>query len=104
MDSGVKHEEGRRQEAERSHGWFLGGGGAVGFAGGLAPAVQQAVEGGRAPHRGRRLQVHQVVVGLAHPRVLPLVAPPEEELCTLPEEAAWGEEAKTGRIEATFDI
>lgn len=39
-------------------------------------------------HCGRRLQVHQIVVGLAHPWVLALVTPPEEELCTPLEEAA----------------
>lgn len=68
----------------------------ISFALRLAPAVQQAVDGGRSAgplHGGRRLQVHQVVVGLAHPGVFALVAPPEEELGTLLEEAAWSEEA-----------
>lgn len=75
---------------------LLPGGGTVSSALGLAPAVQQAVDGGRPAgplHGGRGLQVHQVVVGLAHPGVLALVAPPEEELGTLLEEAAWREEA-----------
>lgn len=72
---------------------LLRGGAAVSFALALAPAVQQTVKGGRAPrplHGGRRLQIHQVVVRLAHPGVLALMAPPEEELCALLEEAAWG--------------
>lgn len=71
---------------------LLRGGGAVSFALRLAPAVQQAVEGGRAAgplHGGGRLQVHQVVVGLAHPGLLTLVAPPEKELGALLKEAAW---------------
>lgn len=72
------------------------GGGTISVALGLAPAVQQAVDGGRpagALLARRRLQVHQVVVGLAHPGLFALVAPPEEELGALLEEAAWREEA-----------
>lgn len=76
---------------------LLHGGRTISFALSLAPAVQQAVEGGCSAgslHRSRRLQIHQVIVGLAHPGIFALVAPPEEELCTLLEEAAWSEEAE----------
>lgn len=73
---------------------LLHGGRTIKFALRLAPAVQQAVEGGRPAgslRRRGRLQVHQVIVGLAHPGLFALVAPPEEELCALLEEAAWSD-------------
>lgn len=87
----------RRRQGECSHMWLLCGGRTIGFALSLAPAVQQTVKGGCPPrslHRSWTLQIHQVVVGLAHAGVLALMMPPEKELCTLLEEAAWGEEAK----------
>lgn len=69
-----------------SHVWLPHGGRAVGFALTLTLAVEHAAERGRSAgtlHRGRRLQVNQVIVRLAHPRVLPLVPPPEEEFGAL---------------------
>ena len=89
---------------------FLQGGsgclgcGAVGFALALGQqlAVHHPAESGCAVlsvHRHRLLQVHQVVVRLAHPRVFTLAAPAEEQLGTLLQEAAswWEEEEKTRR-------
>lgn len=68
--------------------WIPRGSGTVGFS--LAPgqqlAVEHAAEGGRAAgpvQRGCVLQVHQVVVRLAHPRLLALVPPAEEQLGAL---------------------
>jgi hypothetical protein len=49
-----------------------------------------------AVHRRRLLQVHQVVMGLAHPRLLALVPPAEEQLGALLEEASCV--PKEGRI------
>lgn len=68
---------------------------AVGFAAALGQQlpVDDASEGGGPAllvDGGRVLQVHQVVVRLAHARVLPLVSPPEEQLGALAEEAACG--------------
>ena len=66
--------------------WLPHGGRAIGFALTLTLAVEHPAERGCSAgplHCSRRLQVNQVVVGLAHPRVLALVTPPEEELGTL---------------------
>lgn len=79
--------------------WLNCGGRAVCFALIFAPAVEHAAKRGCSAgsvHCSWRLQIHQVIVRLAHPRVLALVTPPEEELCTLLEEAAWSGEAKDG--------
>lgn len=76
--------------------WLPHGGRAISFALILALAVEHAAKRCRSAgplHCGRRLQVHQVIVRLAHPRVLPLVTAPEEELGALLEEAAWSGEA-----------
>lgn len=64
-----------------------------GSAVGLAPALAAEHAAERGCSAGL-LQVHQVVVGLAHPRLLALVTPPEEELGALLEEAACGVEDK----------
>lgn len=70
--------------------WLPRGGGAVGFALPALAGEHAAERGGAAGplHGGRRLQVHQVIVRLAHPRVLALVTAAEEQLGTLLEEAA----------------
>lgn len=65
--------------------WFPDGGSAVGFALIPTPSAEHAAErscSAGALHRGWRLQVNQVIVRLAHPRVLALVTASEEELCT----------------------
>lgn len=77
--------------------WLPHGGRAVGFALILTLAVEHAAKCGCSAgplHCCRRLQVHQVIVRLAHPRVLALVTPPEEELGTLLKEAACSGEQK----------
>lgn len=66
--------------------WLPHGGRAIGFA--LIPtlAVEHAAKRGCSAgplHCGWRLQVNQVIVRLAHPRVLALVTPAEEEPGTL---------------------
>lgn len=70
---------------------LAGRGRAVGFAFVFALAAEHAADG-RSPtrslHRGRRLQINQVIVGLAHPRLLPLVSPPEEQPRSLLKETA----------------
>lgn len=71
--------------------WLPRGGRAIGFTLILTLAIEHTAERGcpaRPLHRSRRLQVHQVVVGLAHARILALVTPPEEELGALLKEAA----------------
>jgi len=82
--------------------WLPRGGSAVGFALVLTPAAEHAAERGRPAgllHRARRLQVHQVIVRLAHARLLALVTAPEEELGALLKEAAWsGGGQKTGNM------
>lgn len=68
---------------------------AVGFTLTLTLAVEHAAERGcsaRSLHCGRRLQVNQVIVWLAHPRVFALVTTSEEELGALLQEAACGKE------------
>lgn len=73
--------------------WQAHRGSAIGFALILALAREHAAQRGRAVgplHRSRRLQVDQVVVRLAHSRVLVLAPPPEEELGTLAEKTACG--------------
>lgn len=50
-------------------------------------AVDDALEGGSASLLGL-LQVLQVVMGLTHPRLLPLLPAPEKQPGTLMEEAA----------------
>ena len=67
---------------------LLCGGKAIGFALALGQqlAVEHAGEGGGAAgavHGHWVFEVHQVVVGLAHARLLALVAPAEEQLGTL---------------------
>lgn len=82
--------------------WLPHGGRAVSFALILTLAVEHAAKRGRSTgplHCGRRLQVNQVIVRLAHPRVLALVPPPEEELGTLLKEAACSGEAQEIFIE-----
>lgn len=77
--------------------WLPHGGRAIGFALILTLAVEHTAKRGRSAgplHGGRRLQVNQVIVRLAHPRVLALVTPPEEELGTLLQEAACVGEVK----------
>lgn len=76
---------------------------AVSFALALTLAAEHAADGGGAAgplHRGSRLQVDQVVVGLAHARVFPLVASPEEEPGTLLKEAACSTEKRRTRLSA----
>lgn len=66
-------------------------GSAIGFALILALAAEHTAQRGRAVgpfHRSWRLQVNQVVVRLAHPRVLVLAPPAEEELGTLAKKTA----------------
>lgn len=82
------------------------GGRAIGFTLILTLAIEHAAERGcpaRPLHRGRRLQVHQVVVGLAHARILALVTPPEEELGALLKEAAckWRKDRRHSFIHST---
>lgn len=71
--------------------WLPGGGRAISFTLILTLAVEHTAKRGCSAgplHCGRGLQVNQVIVGLAHPRVLALVTPPEEELGALLKEAA----------------
>lgn len=74
------------------------GGRAIGFAlmFGQQLAVEHAAKCGCSTgpvHWTRRIQVNQVIVRLAHPRIFPLVTPPEEELGALLQEATC---SKTG--------
>lgn len=77
--------------------WLRCGGRAISFALAFTLAAEHAADGGGAAdplHGGSRLQVDQVVVGLAHARVFPLVAPPEEEPGTLLKKAACSKEGR----------
>lgn len=76
---------------EGSRMWLPHGGRAVGFALILTLAREHTAKRGCSAgsfHCSWRLQVNQVIVGLAHPRVLALVTSPKEELGTLLKEAA----------------
>lgn len=71
--------------------WFPYGGRAIGFALVFTFAVEHAAECGSpagALYCTRRIQVHQVIVRLAHARLLPLVTPPKEKPRTFLQEAA----------------
>lgn len=79
-----------------SHMWLSRGGTAICFALILRVklAAEHAAESGCSAgpvHCHRWLKVNQVVVRLAHPWVLALVPPPEEQLGTLLQEAACGQ-------------
>lgn len=80
--------------------------GAVGFALTLGQklAIDNASERGRSllpvAHHGHLgvIQILQVIVGLTHPWLLPLMSPSEEELGTLVQEAAYRGHQRDGEM------
>lgn len=70
--------------------WFTHGGRAIGLTLVFALAAEHAANGGcpAGPLYSRRIQVHQVIVGLAHTWVFPLVTPAKEQSGTFLKKAA----------------